>query len=178
MRSIPKPRPEPRPKPGNACRIMLAMAAMAAGLLPPPALANSGGANGGESPFSDNLPSGSFITSRPVSPRAAEVPPMVPEPPNHVVMGGKEETLLAVEMGLKPLSDDEQSAVAAETAADAGLMPQMLDQAFNSATETRNMQAGALVQEHLGSATNTIRQAMGVLPSAIGALRNVLGDGQ
>lgn len=122
----------------------------------------------------DNLPSGSFIVSRPITNSAAEGP-RVPESPDYVVLGGKDEVLAALDNGIQPLSDAEQATIFADTVPEQGLIAGKMDLGLDRLTDTRAATNGALAQEQSGGVGGIVRGAVGIIPSAMGALRGALG---
>lgn len=125
--------------------------------------------------YSDNLPSGSFIISRPVPMRSAEVPPTIPAPPASVVLGGKDDTLRAVSIGLTPLTDAEQSSVTGNVGQGFSGNPAMGGPTVDGNGDRQSFQMGDMLKQRSDGATGTIRQALGSIPSAMSALRNALG---
>lgn len=126
---------------------------------------------------SDNLPSGSFITLRQVPTRAAELP-APPAPPNYVVMGGRDEVVSAVDLGLTPLTDSEQSAVLARTTPMYQQFSQATTQGLDVMADRHGMDSRSIAQEQAGSAGGIVRDNMGALSSALGVMRDVLGGGK
>lgn len=123
---------------------------------------------------SDNLPSGSFIVSRPITNSPAEGP-RFPERPDYVVLGGQKEVLAALGGGLQPISDAEQAAVFAGAVPQRGLVAGALDQGLDVLSAPRGVTNSALAQEQSGGVSGIVRGAIGVLPSALGAVRDALG---
>ncbi|MGD9471041.1 MAG: hypothetical protein AB7G24_03005 [Novosphingobium sp.] len=122
----------------------------------------------------DNLPSGSFIVSRPITNSPAEGPHF-PEQPDYVVMGGQKEVLAALGGGLQPISDAEQATVFAGAVPQGGLVAGALDQGLDVLSAPRGVTNAALAQEQSGGVSGIVRGAIGVLPSALGAVRDALG---
>lgn len=127
---------------------------------------------------SDNLPSGSFIVSRPVLVRSAETPPTNPAPPHFVVLGGRDETLRAVSIGLKPLTDAEQSSVTGNVGQNLSDALAMGSSAVDGEGQRPSFQMGDMVQQRGDGAGGAVRQALGSIPSAMSALRHALGTGR
>lgn len=131
-----------------------------------------------DDPFAkQKLPGGSFIVLRPVPTRSAETPEP-PAPPHYVVLGGKDEVLAAVELGLKPMSDSEQSAVLAQTTPVFRQIPDATHRALDLMSGSSGVNSTSIMQEHSTGVGSTVRDAMGALPSALGAMRDALGGGQ
>lgn len=145
------------------------------GLFPhSPAIAQ---ADTGSQPPARDVPPGGFTILRPVPTRAAELP-APPAPPHYIVLGGKDEVLAGVALGLTPMTDSEQSAVLAETTPAFRQIPEANHRALDLMTGSGGVNSASIIQEHASGAGGTVRDAMGALPSALGAMRDALGGGQ
>lgn len=122
----------------------------------------------------DNLPSGSFIMSRPITNSTAEGS-RVAEAPDYVVLGGKDEVLAALGDEIMPLSDSEQATIFADTVPEQGLIAGKMDLGLDRLTDSRAPSNAALAQEQSGGVGGIVRGAVGIIPSAMGTLRGVLG---
>lgn len=124
----------------------------------------------------DNLPSGSFIVSRPITNSAAEGP-RLPERPDYVVLGGERDVRAALDVGLQPISDEEQAAVLSGALPAIGVENSAMDHGVETLSDQRSISHDSLAQHQSGGVSGALRGAIGVLPSALGAMRSALGAG-
>lgn len=123
------------------------------------------------------LPSGSFIVLRDVPTRSAEIPAPAAAP-DYVVMGGRAELEQALTLGLKPISDSEQASILADTSPTIQEFGAKLGQGVDLMADGGGAHSISLMQEHSGGAGDTVRQALGALPTALGTMRDALGSGK